>query len=175
MGRGRHLGGQGGEGNPMNDSEIATHGNPTWRDRSDFIIFADIAREGLPLRLEQLWARQVTLGRFEICCIPFFAYDIALGDEVETEARGGRRYVVRRVVKRSGRYTFRAWFGDSSSPHARDELIQELLAFGCELEWSSLNLLAIDAATDDLAQAVADKLDERERNGNLVYETGRSG
>ena len=40
---------------------------------------------------------------FEVCCIPFFLYDVSLGDVVATNPD----YVLDRVVRASGRYTFR--------------------------------------------------------------------
>lgn len=159
----------------MADSDFVVHMSPVWRARANFVIRADIEEGDLPRRVEQLWARQLGAIHFEICCIPFFVYDLALGDEVETGAEGERRYVIERVVKPSGRYTFRAWFGDTSRPQARDEVIAELRALGSELEWYSNNLLAVDAASEELAQLAADLLYKREQSGDLVYETGRTG
>lgn len=49
---------------------------------------------------EQLWTKRVGEDRFEICCIPFFVYDLALGDVVRADARTG--YVIRSVEQRSG-------------------------------------------------------------------------
>jgi hypothetical protein len=43
------------------------------------------------------------------------------------------------------------------------------------LEWSSVNLLAVDANGAPLAQVIANFLDERESEGQLKYETVRSG
>lgn len=56
---------------------------------------------------EQLWTERVGADRFELCCIPFFAYDMALGDVVRAEA--ATVYVIQSVVQRSaltaaGRY-----------------------------------------------------------------------
>lgn len=155
----------------MADEDFVVHLSPVRRERANFIIRADIEEEGLPRRFEQLWARQLGETRFEICCIPFFVYDLALGDEVETDSEG---YVVERVLKRSGGCTFRAWFGDSNDPGARDEVIEWLRELGSEFEWHSENLLAVDAADDLRAQEIADFLHERERLGRLTYETGRT-
>lgn len=80
--------------------------------------------------------------------------------------------MVAKVVQPSGRYVFRVWFGQSFQP--RDELAGGLEALGSLVEWSSRNLLAIDAADGDKAQLVADFLVEREKAGHLLYETGRS-
>jgi hypothetical protein len=153
-------------------NEFVVHQDPVWRERSNFIINAELAEKDRPRRFEQLFAKQVGEDRFEICCIPFFVYDIALGDVVVTSPRGGRKYVVDKVVEPSGRYVFRVWFGESF--HPRDEIAAELRALGSIIEWSSRNLLAVDAVDREHAQLVADFLAEREQAGHLVYETGRS-
>lgn len=143
----------------------AVHDAPAWRDRADFVIGAPLPEEG---RAEQLWARQVSDRRFEICCIPFFLYDVALGDVVETDAE----YDLAGVVERSGRFVFRVWFGEAF--HPRQEVAGELAELGALLEWSSANLLAVDAADEDHAQVIADYLVEQEGASRLMFETGRS-
>jgi hypothetical protein len=153
-------------------TEFVVHQDPVWRDRSNFIISVELPERDRPRRLEQLFARQLREDRFEVCCIPFFVFDIALGDVVVTSPRSDRQYVVEKVTEPSGRYVFRVWLGDSFQP--RDEIAGELKAFGSLLEWSSRNLLAIDAVDQEHAQLVADFLAERERSGSLIYETGRS-
>ena len=150
----------------------AHHLEPAWRDRSNFIIAADISSQGTAASREQLWARQISEGRFEVCCIPFFLYDVALGDVVETPVDGPRKYLISRVVKPSGRYVFRVWFGESFQP--RDEIGQAMEGLGALLEWSSQNLLAVDAPDAEHAQVIADFLADRESKGQLVYETGKS-
>ena len=139
----------------------AVHQEPVWRDRSNFIIAAEIPGGG-ETKTEQLWGRQRGGHRFEICCIPFFVYDLSLGDVVETD----EDYIVRRVVEPSGRFVFRVWFGESFQP--RGEIADELKALGSLVEWSSRNLLAVDAVDGEHAQLVADFLAERERLGHLV-------
>ena len=90
------------------------HQDPVWRERSNFITAAPIP-DGGDIETEQLWARKDDDG-LEICCIPFFVYDLALGDVVETDDD----YLVRQVVRQSGRFVFRVWFGESF--HPRDEI-----------------------------------------------------
>jgi hypothetical protein len=46
---------------------------------------------------------------------------------------------------------------------------------GALFEWSSVNLLAVDVGDSSQAQVVADFLAQRESDGQLRYETGRSG
>ena len=76
-------------------------------------------------------------------------------------------------MQASGRYTFRAWFGDSSGASGREEVIGVLRDTHSEFEWYSKNLLAIDALNDEAAQQTADLLHERQLLGQLTYETGR--
>lgn len=144
----------------------AQHTDPVWRERSDFVIAAEVS--GGDIATEQLFARQVGPDRFELCCIPFFLYDFALGDVVETDAT----YMVRRVIEPSGRFVFRVWFGDTV--HPRDEIAEQLAGLGALLEWSSVNLLAVDAEDREHAQKIADYLSEMEAAGKLMFETGRS-
>jgi hypothetical protein len=151
----------------------AVHPEPAWRERADFIIDAKLPK-GRRLQWEQLWARQVGPYRFEVCCIPFFVYDLALGDEVETGEHGDERYVLQQVSRTSGHYTFRVWFGSDHPPSATEEVLNEVERLGCLFEWYSDNLLALDAPTDTLAQALADLLYAREQRGELEYETGRT-
>ena len=148
----------------------ARHNEPVWRQRANFIIAADISANPEKREWEQLWARLVDGDRFEICCIPFFVYDLALGDQVEVD----ENHVLRRVVQPSGHYTFRVWFGESKDPAGRDRVIEVLRSKGCEYEWSSENLLAIDAATQSIAQETADVLAELQTEGRLTFETGRT-
>jgi hypothetical protein len=154
-------------------ADIAVHPMPLWRDRATFLIFADIAEDNLSKRWEQLWVRRVSDARFVLCCIPFFVYDLALGDEVETAPTDGKRYVVQRVTHTSGNFTYRVWFGQSSHPTIKTEVLAEVNRLGALPEWSSPNLRAIntDAAS---AQAMADWLWQRMQQEHLLCETGRT-
>lgn len=159
----------------MERTDVVVHEHPAWRERANFIIHTQIhLDEDSPRwRWEQIWTRQVDANHFEVCCIPFFAYDLALGDVVETEPDDGWQYLIQRVVRRSGHYTFRVWFQSATS---QEEVPQALAALGALMEerWPGSKLLAIDAATDDLAQEVADLLWIRMQSGELEYETGKT-
>ena len=157
----------------MTDAKkFVVHQDPVWRNRSNFIIHSELPERDRPRRFEQLFAKQLGEDRFEICCIPFLVFDIALGDVVVTSPRGAYQYVFEQVVERSGHYVFRVWFGESI--HPRNEIAEELTELGSLLEWSSENLLAIDAVDQEHAQLVADCLAEQEKAGHLIYETGQS-
>jgi hypothetical protein len=152
-------------GNGMRE---AVHPEPVWRDRANFVIASAVDPSGTDVATEQLWVRKIGARCFELCCIPFFVYDLALGDVVETDDN----YLVQRVVTHSGRYTFRVSFGHSRQ--WREEVIAQLEELGSMLEWSSVNMVAVDAVDKQHAQRIADFLHGREQRGDLIYETGRT-
>lgn len=112
--------------------------------------------------------QEVAPQRCVVCCIPFFVYDVALGDEVEINANS----VLQRVVRSSGQVTFRVWFGGQDAAK-RQALAREMEAMKPLMEWSSDNLLALSSSEAE-AQRLADYLQSREKEGLLQYETGRS-
>lgn len=149
---------------------VAVHKTPVWSDKANFIIRAYLEEKNGRNEWEQLWVLRLDERRFSICCIPFFAFDLALGDEVETD----ENYVVRQVVKSSGQYTFRVWFGNATDPNIKDEVLEKMNTLSVLIEWSSDNLLAISAIDAIHAQQVADYLHAQQSIGSLIYETGRT-
>lgn len=147
---------------------VATHADPVWRDQSNFVFRVPIESEKGQQRWEQLWWKRTSDTRFSLCCIPFFAYDLALGDEVEVD---GERKVVE-VTKRSDQWTFRVWFGGRSVDN-KNSALKAIDEYHPLMEWSSDNLLALSVSTDG-AQSLADALQILENKGFLTYETGRS-
>lgn len=156
----------------MTDTTVAVHRDPVWRERSDFIITVEIDPGDTARETEQLWARKIDESHFELCCIPFFTYHLALGDVVRTEPRGERQYVVAEVTQPSGRFVFRVWFGGTTEP--RQDILNELESLGGLLEWSSYNLLAVDAIDTDHAQLIADYLKACAAEERLVFEPGKT-
>lgn len=151
------------------DDVFLTHQQPVWRDRANFIIMAPLPEHHT---YEQMWARQEADDLFELCCIPFFAHNLSLGDVVRTETRDGRSYLITEVVRPSGRWTFRVWLGKSTED--RLDVEAEFVAMGALTEWSSQHLLALDVPDEVQAQVLADVLAEGDRKRRWIYETGRA-
>jgi hypothetical protein len=154
----------------MTENEVV-HETPAWYDKADFIIGADVDGGSSALTREQLWAKKVDESTFMICCIPFFLYDLALGDVVTTKTSQSFTYMVDRLVQSAGRYTFRAWFLDKNY---REAVAEHLVGMGCLIEWRFCggNLLAIDSESYATAKPVADYLFGKQKDGILNYETG---
>lgn len=161
-----------GEGKDMKyqDGEYeVVHRAPVWRDRADFVFAAHLGTKDGKNEWEQLWGQKTAPHRFILCCIPFFVYDVALGDEVETDVD----FVLQRVVHHAGQITFRVWFGGQDIA-TREALMREIEAMKPLKEWSSENLLALSLSGEAEAQRIADYLQAREEQGLLQYEAGRT-
>jgi hypothetical protein len=154
----------------LGPQNFIVHPSPVWRDRSDFIIQARLAAADAPKRFEQLFARRLGDAEFEIDCIPFFLYGLALGDVVETVSSIDGTYLMAGVKRASGRSVFRVWFGET--PRSRDSVAKELMSLGALLEWSSLNLLAVDAADQHIERRLLNFLTERQAAQELLFESG---
>ncbi len=130
---------------------IVTHSTPAWRAKSDFLIRVDLADSGLPETMEQIWARKIGHLTFEVCCIPFFAYGLALGDTVQCNCE----LVMQKRLASGGHNTLRVVIADFASSHQIHEAIHGwVVATGMLHEWHSPGYLAID-----LPPAVQGKLD----------------
>jgi hypothetical protein len=157
------------EGHRTSNFEVKVHKDPVWRERADYILHGRIEHEGVQEMREQLWARTIDDNRFEVCCIPFFVYDLALGDEVETE-----KGVIEKVVKPSGHQTFWIWFDKAANKSVRGAVYEKLTGHGCLVESYSPALLAFDAQSDEQARVVCGLLEEETRKGFLECVPGRS-
>ena len=152
------------------DDYIAVHRYPVWYDQSNFLIHAYIEGDAERNRWEQLWVKQVDDKTFVICCIPFFTYDLALGDLVSTD----EDLVIQNTLQASGQFTFRIWFGDAPRPEIKDEVLQELEARNVLFEWSSIDMLAVSGKDFKQADEVANYLHALQVSGELIYENGFS-
>jgi hypothetical protein len=150
----------------VSDVQEAQHFDPVWRDQANFIIATAIEPIG-SVTTEQLWARRVDDYDFELCCIPFFTYGLALGDVVRT----GPDFMVEKLVRPSGRFVFRADFGRTSHQHA-EKVADQLVQMGALLEWWSATLIAVDGRDEAHAWDVGKLLRDEQALGNLAYEPG---
>ena len=123
----------------MEDANSFVHAAPVWAERANSLIRADLAGDDTK-RWEQIPARRQGLDQFEVCCIPFRAYELALGDVVTVDPA---TLVIRSVARDGGRSTHRVWF-DTADAHDRDRVERTARASGAAVEWWAGTLLAID-------------------------------
>jgi hypothetical protein len=125
-------------------SRIVTHPDPVWRDRTNFITRLDLAQHDAPGLWEQCWTHTEDQQQFEMCCIPFRAYGISLGDVLHIEPDNGTH----RVVAKSGRRTIRFLFSDDEAAHRDHDRLHRALVerLGCLVEFRGMHYAAIDLA-----------------------------
>jgi hypothetical protein len=145
------------------EDRVRQHLSPVWREKADFIIRAAVPESNW---YEQLWVRRVDDTTFEICCIPFFLHDVALGDIV----RASPVYELEEVIESSERGIYRVFFPDGAVDNRKD-VVTRLAEMGALLEWSSMNLLAVDTPSRH-SPAVTDFLEEGTARSLFTYERG---
>jgi len=149
--------------------ELKKHASPAWRARANYRLAMKV--DDAPYE-EELWARQLSDTDFEVCCIPFFIYDVHLGDIIRIVPHQGKNLVLG-VCEPSGHHTFRVWL-KAMSPLLREQVLEEAARLGCEAEWFDEKLLALDAPDDAIANQLARWLEGKRRGGGMDYETGRT-
>lgn len=147
------------------------HLNPIWRDKANFIIGASVP----PLKnnpkekvWEQLWARKLDNDQYEICCIPIFAYGMALGDVVEID----QGFMITNISQKSGHITIRVWLTEQIHKEEIEGLTEKILGLGCLMEWYSEHLLGIDSDSHITTQSLIKTLEIYQREGLIDFEYG---
>ena len=136
---------------------IAAHSNPVERPVPSVMLRAALDDLGGDADFEQLWSRRIGDGLFELCCIPFFAYDLALGDVVRADAD----YTVRSVEQRSGNGVIRVAIKrpeDDESVHVRLHDLLGRLEYLCE--WFASGYVAVNVEPERVHDELFAGLDE---------------
>lgn len=140
---------------------------------ADWVVSVDLNTHGMPGDFEQFWARKLGENLFEVCCIPFFAYGISLGDLVTTNTDG----YVESVVQRSGHRTLRVAIPDKDRLDRVHEIVHEwLLQRELHCEWYSGAYVAVDCSPSNSVSATDVRwLESLAARGDLTFEIDGSG
>lgn len=147
-------------------NNVATHRQPAWGPKSNTILRINLAADAMPGRFEQIWAKKVGDDCFEVCCIPFFAYGIALGDLVEADAN----FTIIQVKEKCGRRLLRFAIADERQWEAIHVALHDWVEKRELLyEWLGARYLAVDipprVEIPDLSS-----FDHWQKEGSLVTE-----
>ena len=151
------------------ESKIATHDVPVWRERTNYILRLDLTADGAPGYFEQMWTRTEDRQRFELCCIPFFTYGLSLGDVVSLTSESGAY----RVESKSGHRTIRIAVQDQEYAHRHHEdLHGALAALGLLVEFRghANGYCAVDIVDQTQANAVIAFLTPLAAEAMLMWE-----
>jgi hypothetical protein len=148
--------------------QIITHEAPVRRDESNYIARVDLAKFDLEGEAEQVWLQGVGEGRFKLCCIPFRAYGLSLGDEVGLSADG---VTVVQVYAKSGNRTMRALLMPGSDAREIVEKICENISqLRLESEWSGDRHVAVNIPEGVDLSKLIELADKYESDGRLYWE-----
>jgi len=108
------------------------------------VLFRVEGDEG-DVHVETLWAFDLGNDRYQLDNTPFYAYSVSLGDIVYATAnRAGEPPTFQSVLQKSGNRTVRVFFDDPVEPgSASEQLLTELVSFGCEYEAANDRYVAI--------------------------------
>lgn len=124
--------------------QFIVHEDPVGRTATNYIARADLAPFGLDGQVEQIWLKAGNDGSYEVACIPFSTYGLALGDTVLL----GEDDYVREVVKTSWHRTLRLLFVPGLPPaqlrQAAEVIRAEVSAAGLLSEWNGDRFVAVD-------------------------------
>ncbi|MFD4941402.1 DUF4265 domain-containing protein [Streptomyces sp. NPDC058239] len=145
------------------------HDEPVIRPDQAYIAVADLAPFGFPGQMEQIWLRPLGDKKYEVCCLPFRVYGLAMGDVVSLDAEARN---VNGIVRHSGNRVFRIFFPHSIPLErfisAKESVISAICDADLQAEWSGDRHVAINIPVGGSVARVWEVV--RELEGVAVWE-----
>ena len=120
------------------------HDDPAIRPRRPRLAMIDLAPFEFEGQMEEVWLRTAGSGEYELCCLPFRVYGLALGDLVGLDEAGK---MVRSLIKPAGHRLFRAFvkepLSDPAAMAARERIVAAVAESKLVSEWSGDRHVAI--------------------------------
>jgi len=137
-------------------------------------VSATMALAGPP-KMENIWVRKLRGPRYENLTVPFFAYNLSLGDIVECRPdEDGIGLFIEKVLKKSGNRTVRVGFvGEGYLDHPEGVKLRKYLRkHGLRYEIFKPALLAINVPPDFDYDALAARLNAVPKDAGMEWEDG---
>jgi len=155
-----------------NNISYKIHHKPAWREKADSIVNARIETSSEEVIYESLWAKQLQHNLYQVCCIPYFIYDLSIGDifEADLGKRGG--LVFKNVVESSGNETIWLHFHNA----LRDDLnniLKKIIEAECLYEGYNERFLALNISSKIQRDNVLKSLDKEIKAGTAQYSSNR--
>lgn len=151
---------------PLLPDAIYAHPHPVWHDRVNSALMLPMISPETEQCFEQLWtAYSKVENAYQVCCVPFYVYDITLGDWLDLDTTKGNH--VRRI-RTIGHTTLRIWFYEVTQMQT---MVHKLLDLGCFCEQGTDNQLIGVSVPDEVSLAtVSQVLQSEVERGTLSYE-----
>ena len=121
---------------------------------------------------EVIFANSLGEGRFRVCNIPFYAYNLNLGDIVYASVSADDSLPVYRFTEAgSGNKTMRVYFPVALDNKERLAFMGKMNRLAANVEWANGHLCALSLPTPVVFDTVFDALDKLETGGKLWFET----
>ena len=125
--------------------------------------------------VESIWVRKIRGRRYEVCTIPYFAYNMSLGDIVQCGPdEDGIGLFVEQVLKKSGNRTVRVGFEVAEGgrhPEAK-KFRRFLQRHGIEYDYDDAGLISINVPSDEVYEKIQKRLKKMPENAQMIWEDG---
>ncbi|MFC8827592.1 DUF4265 domain-containing protein [Streptomyces sp. NPDC057137] len=106
-------------------------------------------------------------GSYEVCCIPFYAYGLALGDVVGRNESGA----VDRLISKSSRRVLPVYFAEPRPlTDTRSALRRAVESTGLLSEWNGDHQIALDVPDISVMQSIFNCVQEEIESGTAFWE-----
>jgi hypothetical protein len=125
--------------------------------------------------MESLWVRKVGNNLCELLSIPFFAYNISLGDIVACSTDDdGEGLFIDKVVKKSGNRTVRVAFkAPEGGKHPEGlKLADFLRTEGFKWDYNKIRVFSINIASDAEHKKLIARLKRISKSAQMIWEDG---
>ncbi len=122
---------------------------------------------------ETVWAEPLGSGRYRLCNVPFYAFDVSY-DDVVGAVEGSWGLVFTSVIRRGGHSTYRLLTKDPLRDQF-ESFWKPLAECGCTYEEGHRPLLAIDVPAEADIFVVYSRLEEGQLAGIWSFEEGHCG
>ncbi len=150
--------------------KFIVHESPARRSKSNYIARVDLSPFGFDGEMEQLWLERLDGESFELCCIPFRVYGMALGDLVSVSGDGT---TVTGVIRRSGGRVLRVLLVPGEALKAgSNEIKREVEKLGLISEWSGDRHVAVDVPSVADISSLIGVVERGEAESIMFWEWG---
>lgn len=132
-------------GQDVSVTKYIVHESPVGRASSNYLAMVNLEPYGFAGSLEQIWLRPLDGDGYEVSCIPFRIYGLALNDAVRLDSEG--KHIIE-VLSPSGHRVLRVFLTPSlsvsESCELRSSITQGIIDDALISEWSGDRHVAID-------------------------------
>lgn len=125
--------------------------------------------------VESIWVKKIRGKRYEVCTIPYFAYNLSLGDIVQCGPdEDGIGLFVEQVLKKSSNRTVRVGFrADEGGRHPEAKRFKRFLQrHDIEYDYDDVALFSMSVPSDEVYAKLQKQLKKISEDAQMIWEDG---